>query len=167
MFTLGRNLNMPVVPKPICRLSSGPFTIFLTKQPINPQLIMKKHSTTISHLLTAVFIRDESRPVDRGKGWQIGLSFAAAYKAVRLVTLRTARLDVWVASRDGIRRCRLCQISGCWASGLDLAANAFEQTPLLRSGNPVQVQVLKFATRLAFHCSTSSLTLSRAGQISR
>ncbi len=52
------------------------------------------------------FIHDASPLVIVEKGRQIGLSYAAAYKAVRLATRKHARHDVWVMSRDEIRAMR-------------------------------------------------------------
>ena len=90
------------------------------------------------------------------KGRQIGLSYAAAYKAVRLVTLRTARLDVWVGSRDEMQARQFLLHCQHWARCLNRAAEALEQTVLLRGGNSIQVQVLTFATGLCIHCLSSN-----------
>ena len=102
------------------------------------------------------FISDESSLVIVEKGRQIGLSYAAAYKAVRLVTLQTARLDVWVGSRDEIQARQFLIHCQHWARCLNRAADAFEQTVLLREGKSIQVQVLKFANGLCIHCLSSS-----------
>ena len=102
------------------------------------------------------FIGDESRLVLVEKGRQIGLSYAAAYKAVRLVTLRRARLDVWVASRDEIQARQFLVHCQHWAKSLNHAAEAFEQELLLRGGSAVQVQVLKFANGLCIYCLSSN-----------
>jgi phage FluMu gp28-like protein len=68
------------------------------------------------------FISDESSLVIVEKGRQIGLSYAAAYKAVRLVTLRAARLDVWVGSRDEIQARQFLIHCQRWAKALNRAA---------------------------------------------
>ena len=95
------------------------------------------------------FIADESSLVIVEKGRQIGLSYAAAYKAVRLSDDCARReLDVWVGSRDEIQARQFLIHCQHWAKTLNRAAEAFEQAVLLREGKSIQVHVLKFANEL-------------------
>ncbi len=105
----------------------------------------------------ADFIRDDSRMIIVEKGRQIGLSYAASYKAVRLVAPKNARLDVWVVSRDEIQAKQFLLYCKRWAKVLQFAAKDLgEQVLLTEGGKAVQVQVLKFANGLCIYCLSSN-----------
>jgi phage FluMu gp28-like protein len=105
----------------------------------------------------ADFIRDESRMIIVEKGRQIGLSYAASYKAVRLAAPKDARLDVWVVSRDAIQAKQFLLYCKRWARVLQFASEDLgEQVLLTEGGKAVQVQVLKFANGLCIYCLSSN-----------
>ena len=105
----------------------------------------------------ADFIRDDSRMIIVEKGRQIGLSYAASYKAVRLAAPKDARLDVWVVSRDAIQAKQFLLYCKRWARVLQFAAEDMgEQVLLTEGGKAVQVQVLKFANGLCIYCLSSN-----------
>ena len=105
----------------------------------------------------ADFIRDDSRMIIVEKGRQIGLSYAASYKAVRLAAPQDARLDVWVVSRDAIQAKQFLLYCKRWARVLQFAAEDMgEQVLLTEGGKAVQVQVLKFANGLCIYCLSSN-----------
>jgi len=105
----------------------------------------------------ADFIRDDSRMIIVEKGRQIGLSYAASYKAVRLAAPKDARLDVWVVSRDAIQAKQFLLYCKRWARVLQFAAEDMgEQVLLTDGGKAVQVQVLKFANGLCIYCLSSN-----------
>jgi len=101
------------------------------------------------------FISDSSRLVLVEKGRQIGLSYAAAYKAVRLVADGNARLDVWVASRDEIQSRQFLRYCRRWARSLDHVATLSEQCILLPH-RAIRVQALKFTNGLCIYCLSSN-----------
>jgi phage FluMu gp28-like protein len=105
----------------------------------------------------ADFIRDEARMIIVEKGRQIGLSYAASYKAVRLAAPKDARLDVWVVSRDAIQAKQFLLYCKRWARVLQFASEDMgEQVLLTEGGKAVQVQVLKFANGLCIYCLSSN-----------
>jgi len=103
------------------------------------------------------FIRDEARMIIVEKGRQIGLSYAASYKAVLLAGSTVSRLDVWVVSRDAIQAKQFLLYCKRWARVFAFGAQDLgEQLLLTNAGKAVQVQVLKFANGLCIYCLSSN-----------
>lgn len=103
----------------------------------------------------ADFIRDEHPLVIVEKGRQIGLSYAASYKAVRLAAAKNARLDVWVVSRDEIQAKQFLLYCKRWARVLKFAAEDLGEQ-VIDSDKDMTAHVLKFANGLCIYCLSSN-----------
>jgi phage FluMu gp28-like protein len=103
----------------------------------------------------ADFIRDDSNLIIVEKGRQIGLSYAASYKAVRLVAPKDARLDVWVVSRDEIQAKQFLLYCKRWARVLKFAAEDLGEV-VIDNDKDITAHVLKFANGLCIYCVSSN-----------
>lgn len=103
----------------------------------------------------ARFIRDESGLVIVEKGRQIGMSYAASFKAVQLAADKEARLDVWVMSRDEIQAKQFLLYCKRWARVLKFAAEDLGEQ-VLDSDKDITAHVLKFKTGLCIYCVSSN-----------
>jgi phage FluMu gp28-like protein len=74
------------------------------------------------------WIIDGSRMKIMEKARQVGMSWAAAYRAVRTAGLAGARHDVWVASRDEVQGRLFIEDCSRWARVLDVAAGDFGES---------------------------------------
>ena len=103
----------------------------------------------------ADYIRDESHLIIVEKGRQIGLSYAASYKAVRLAGAKDARLDVWVMSRDEIQAKQFLLYCKRWARVLKFAAEDLGEV-MIDNDKDITAHVLKFANGLCVYCVSSN-----------
>jgi len=103
----------------------------------------------------ADYIRDEAGLVIVEKGRQIGLSYAASYKAVRLAAPKDARLDVWVMSRDEIQAKQFLLYCKRWARVLKFAAEDMGEV-VIDNDKDITAHVLKFANGLCIYCLSSN-----------
>jgi len=101
------------------------------------------------------YILDDSHLIIVEKGRQIGLSYAASYKAVRLAGAKDARLDVWVMSRDEIQAKQFLLYCKRWARVLKFASEDLGDV-LLDSDKDITAHVLKFANGLCIYCVSSN-----------
>jgi phage FluMu gp28-like protein len=101
------------------------------------------------------YILDESHLIIVEKGRQIGLSYAASYKAVRLAGAKAARLDVWVMSRDEIQAKQFLLDCKRWARVLKFGAEDLGEV-LIDSDKDITAHVLKFANGLCIYCVSSN-----------
>lgn len=103
----------------------------------------------------ADYIRDGSLLVIVEKGRQIGLSYAASYKAVRLAAPKDARLDVWVMSRDEIQAKQFLLYCKRWARVLKFAAEDLGEVVIDNDKN-ITAHVLKFSSGVCIYCISSN-----------
>jgi phage FluMu gp28-like protein len=103
----------------------------------------------------AAFITDEALLCIVEKGRQIGLSYAASYKAVRLASDKNARLDVWVMSRDEIQAKQFLLYCKRWARVMKFAAEDLGDL-VVNSDKDITAHVLKFANGLCIYCVSSN-----------
>lgn len=103
----------------------------------------------------ADYIRDEHGLVIVEKGRQIGLSYAASYKAVRLAAPRDARLDVWVMSRDEIQAKQFLLYCKRWARVMKFAAEDLGEV-VVDNDKDITAHVLRFANGLCIYCLSSN-----------
>ena len=103
----------------------------------------------------ADYIRDESHLIIVEKGRQIGLSYAASYKAVRLAGAKDARLDVWVMSRDEIQAKQFLLYCKRWARVVKFAAEDLGEV-MIDNDKDITAHVLKFANGLCIYCVSSN-----------
>lgn len=103
----------------------------------------------------ADYIRDDANLVIVEKGRQIGLSYAASYKAVRLAAPKNARLDVWVMSRDEIQAKQFLLYCKRWARVLKFAAEDLGEL-VIDNDKDITAHVLKFANGLCIYCLSSN-----------
>jgi len=103
----------------------------------------------------ADYIRDAALLVIVEKGRQIGLSYAASYKAVRLAAPKDARLDVWVMSRDEIQAKQFLLYCKRWARVLKFAAEDLGEV-VVDNDKDITAHVLKFANGLCIYCLSSN-----------
>ncbi len=101
------------------------------------------------------YIRDISHLVIVEKGRQIGLSYAASYKAVRLAAPEDAKLDVWVMSRDEIQAKQFLLYCKRWARVLKFAAEDLGEV-VVDNDKDITAHVLKFANGLCIYCLSSN-----------
>jgi phage FluMu gp28-like protein len=101
------------------------------------------------------FILDGSRMIIVEKARQIGFSYAASYKAVRLAAPKDARLDVWVMSRDEIQAKQFLLYCKRWARVLNFAAEDLGEQVVDREKD-ITAHVLKFANGLCIYCLSSN-----------
>lgn len=116
---------------------------------------MKKADDKFFMEYQARFIRDESGLVIVEKGRQIGMSYAASFKAVQLAADKEARLDVWVMSRDEIQAKQFLLYCKRWARVLKFAAEDLGEQ-VLDSDKDITAHVLKFKTGLCIYCVSSN-----------
>lgn len=93
----------------------------------------------------AAWIKDEARLKIMQKSRQIGLSWATAYSAVRRVSQKGARLDVWVSSRDDVQAKLFLEDCRAWANVLNLGARDLGEIVVGDDGK-ASASVLEFAT---------------------
>jgi phage FluMu gp28-like protein len=103
----------------------------------------------------ADYIRDGSLLVIVEKGRQIGLSYAASYKAVRLAAPKDARLDVWVMSRDEIQAKQFLLYCKRWARVLKFAAEDLGEV-VVDNDKDITAHVLRFANGICIYCLSSN-----------
>ena len=101
------------------------------------------------------YILDDSHLIIVEKGRQIGLSYAASYKAVRLGGAKDARLDVWVMSRDEIQAKQFLLYCKRWARVLKFGAEDLGEV-LIDSDKDITAHVLKFANGQCIYCVSSN-----------
>ncbi len=116
---------------------------------------MSKSSDKYFMAYQADYIRDASLLVIVEKGRQIGLSYAASYKAVRLAAPKDARLDVWVMSRDEIQAKQFLLYCKRWARVLKFAAEDLGEV-VVDNDKDITAHVLKFANGLCIYCLSSN-----------
>src|SRR5690349_6684632 len=99
---------------------------------------------TYFYLSQRLWIKDDSPLKILVKARQTGFSYANAFRLVRLVAARNARLDAYISSRDQ-HQARL-QLEDClhWANILHLAANDLGEL-LFDPGSNASAYVLQFA----------------------
>ena len=100
-------------------------------------------------------IQDASPLVIVEKGRQIGLSYAVSYKAVKLAGNKTAKLDVWVMSRDEIQAKQFLLYCKRWARVVNFACEDLGEQ-VIDAGKAISAQVLKFANGLCIYCLSSN-----------
>lgn len=103
----------------------------------------------------AAVIEDASNLIVIEKSRQIGMSYAVAYKAVRLVSQKGNRLDVWVSSRDDAQARLFLDDCKGWARLLNLAANDLGEM-LFDKENDFSAYVLEFASGLRIYSLSSN-----------
>jgi len=101
------------------------------------------------------YVHDESPLVIVEKGRQIGLSYAASYKAVVLAAPRNAKLDVWVMSRDEIQAKQFLLYCKRWARILKFAAEDMGEV-VVDGDKDITAHVLKFASGVCIYCLSSN-----------
>ena len=101
------------------------------------------------------YIRDGGHLVIVEKGRQIGLSYAASFKAVMLAGTKENRLDVWVMSRDEIQAKQFLLYCKRWARVLKFAAEDLGEV-MVDSDKDITAHVLKFANGLCVYCVSSN-----------
>jgi phage FluMu gp28-like protein len=103
----------------------------------------------------ANWIKDRSRLKIVEKSRQIGFSYADSYDSVRLVAPKTARLPVWVTSRDIIQAKQYLLYSKRWAKVLNYAAEDLGEVVVDKEKN-LTAFVLQFANGLTINSLSSS-----------
>jgi phage FluMu gp28-like protein len=101
------------------------------------------------------YLLDTSHLVIVEKGRQIGLSYAASYRAVRLAATKAARLDVWVMSQDKTQATQFLLYCKRWARVLKYAAQDLGEV-LLDADKDITAHVLKFANGICIYCLSSN-----------
>jgi len=124
--------------------------------PKNPRALMLPYQ--------ARFIKDTARLVLVEKARQIGMSWATAYKLVSTTSLKDARHDDWVSSRDDLQARLLIEDCKQFAALLHLAASDLGQLVVDDSKN--SAYVLQYANGHRTH-SLSSNPDAQAGKRGR
>lgn len=99
------------------------------------------------------WIEDKSRIKLFEKSRQVGLSWSTAYGLVRKKSMRGARLDAWVSSRDDLQACLFKDDCAQFAGVLNIAAQDMGQQVL----DPVG-KASAYVLRLANGCNIYSLS---------
>ena len=89
------------------------------------------------------------------KSRQIGISYATAYRSVRLATAKGARLDVWVSSRDETQAKLFLEDCKAWANVLQIAASDLGAVVFDRAEG-FSAYVLEFANGLRIYSLSSN-----------
>lgn len=129
---------------------------------INPQYMPK--ATCVPKNLGALFlpyqerwIRDKSQKKAMEKGRQIGLSWSTAYRLTREASLKTARYDFWVSSRDDIQAKLFLEDCKAFAKILQTAAKDLgDRIYEDENGKPFTAYVLEFANGKRIHSMSSN-----------
>jgi phage FluMu gp28-like protein len=109
----------------------------------------------------AKFVVDDSQKKLALKARQIGLSWCTAYRVVRRMSSKGARVDTWVASRDEISAQLFLEDSKRWSNILNVAAQDLGQTIIDDQGHTAFV--LRFSNGRRIH-SMSSNADAQAGK---
>lgn len=103
----------------------------------------------------AKWINDRARLRIVEKSRQIGFSYADSYDSVRLVAPKTAKLPVWVSSRDEIAAKQYLLYCKRWARVLNYAAEDLGEVVVDHEKN-LTAYVLRFANELTINCVSSN-----------
>jgi phage FluMu gp28-like protein len=101
------------------------------------------------------YVLDNSHLIIVEKGRQIGLSYAASYKAVCLAATTLAKLDVWVMSQDKTQAMQFLLYCKRWARVLKYAAQDLGEV-VLNPDKDITAHVLKFANGICMYCLSSN-----------
>jgi phage FluMu gp28-like protein len=101
------------------------------------------------------WIKDPERLKIVEKSRQIGFSYADAYRSVRLVAAKGAKLDVWVASRDELQAKQYLLHCKRWARVLNLAAEDLGEQ-VIDSDKDLSAFVLRFSSGLCIYTLSSN-----------
>lgn len=111
------------------------------------------------------WVKDNSRLKAMEKARQIGLSWATAYSLVSKTSLKTARYDDWVSSRDDLQARLLIQDCKAFASILDVGAQDLGEQ-VIDADKKHSAYVLRYANGHQTH-SLSSNPDAQAGKRGR
>ncbi len=103
----------------------------------------------------AAWIKDQARLKIAEKGRQIGFSYADAYDTVRKVAPKTARLPVFVSSRDMVQAKQYLMYCKHWAKILNHAAEDLGEVLFDRAKDLTAFE-LRFANGLSIYSLSSS-----------
>jgi phage FluMu gp28-like protein len=112
----------------------------------------------------AKWVKDESRLKLMEKSRQIGMTWATAYRLVSTTSLRTAKFDDWVSSRDDLQARLLIQDCKNFAELLSIAADDLGERVVDKEKN--SAYVLRYANGHQTH-SLSSNPDAQAGKRGR
>jgi phage FluMu gp28-like protein len=100
------------------------------------------------------WVKDRARLKIAEKSRQIGWTWATAYRLVREKSLKTARLDAWISSRDDIQARLFLEDCKGFANVLQLAAQDLGESVIDERGH--SAHVLKMATGLRINSMSSN-----------
>jgi phage FluMu gp28-like protein len=100
------------------------------------------------------WVMDSSRIKVAEKSRQIGWSWATAYGLVRRKSLKTARLDAWISSRDDIQAKLFLEDCKSFAAILNTAAQDLGEQAIDEKGH--SAYILSFANKLRIHSMSSN-----------
>lgn len=100
------------------------------------------------------WVKDRSRLKIAEKSRQIGWTWCSAYRLVREKSLKDARLDAWISSRDDIQARLFLEDCKGFANVLQLAAQDLGETIVDEKGH--SAHVLKMATGLRINSMSSN-----------
>ncbi len=103
----------------------------------------------------ARWIQDQARLKIVEKARQIGFSYCDSYDSVRKVAPKTARLDVWVSSRDELQAKQYLLYCKRWSKVLNYAAEDLGEV-LIDKDKDLSAFVLRFANGLCIYCVSSN-----------
>jgi phage FluMu gp28-like protein len=89
------------------------------------------------------------------KSRQIGMSWSTAYGIVRRKSVRDAKLDAWISSRDDLQARLFKEDCNNFAQILNLAATDLGQ-PLIDEGKKISAYVLQFSNGCRIHSMSSN-----------
>jgi phage FluMu gp28-like protein len=101
------------------------------------------------------WIKDQSRLKIMEKSRQIGMSWSTAYGIVRRKSLRDAKLDAWISSRDDLQARLFKEDCNAFAQILNLAVSDLGQ-PLIDEGKKISAYVLELANGCRIHSMSSN-----------
>jgi phage FluMu gp28-like protein len=101
------------------------------------------------------WIQDTSRLKIMEKSRQIGMSWSTAYGIVRRKSVRDAKLDAWISSRDDLQARLFKEDCNSFAQILNLAVSDLGQ-PLIDEGKKISAYVLEFSNGCRIHSMSSN-----------
>lgn len=101
------------------------------------------------------WIQDASRLKIMEKSRQIGMSWSTAYGIVRRKSVRDAKLDAWISSRDDLQARLFKEDCNSFAQILNLAVSDLGQ-PLIDEGKKISAYVLEFSNSCRIHSMSSN-----------
>jgi len=96
----------------------------------------------------AAWVRDDSRLKIAEKSRQIGWTWATAYGLVRRKSLKSARLDAWISSRDDIQARLFLEDCKAFAAILQAGATDLGEQAVDDSGHSAYVLAMANSLRL-------------------